>query len=155
MSKSLKRVKATIEKLELDCEVLETGQAKTAQQAADEMSCHVDQIAKSIIMAGDVTGSLYLFITAGGQSVDPCRAATLAGETLGKADATAIRSITGFAIGGVSPLGHLTPITSYLDRTLLQFDHVYAAAGTPHHVFRIDPNALPSAAQAQVADFIR
>jgi prolyl-tRNA editing enzyme YbaK/EbsC (Cys-tRNA(Pro) deacylase) len=77
----------------------------------------------------------------------------LAGAVLDKADATSVRSVTGFAIGGVAPLGHLTPIDAWLDPRLLDFPTVWAAAGTPHHVFPVGPSVLAKAVGATVADF--
>ena len=85
-----------------------------------------------------------LFLTAGGNRVDADKAAALAGEPLGKADAALIRAQTGFAIGGVAPVGHLNPIRAFLDPRLTEFDVVWAAAGTPRHVFPMDPAAARS-----------
>lgn len=154
MSKSLKRVRAALEATNVETEICETALARTAQDAADALGCDVDQIAKSIIFRGESSGEAILFLTAGGNRVDPGKAASLAGEPLGKADAGLVRSQTGFAIGGVSPVGHLSPIRAYLDPRLLSFKEVWAAAGTPHHVFRIDPADLPQICNAQVVDFI-
>jgi prolyl-tRNA editing enzyme YbaK/EbsC (Cys-tRNA(Pro) deacylase) len=99
------------------------------------------------------SGSLDLFLTAGGNQVDPARAADLAGEALHRADAEAVRRITGFAIGGVSPVGHLTPLPIWLDPRLMDFAQVWAAAGTPHHIFPIAPDALLTLTQATLAEF--
>ena len=109
MSKSLKRVRAALEAAGVTAEIRETALARTAQDAAEALGCAVDQIAKSIVLRGETTGEALLFITAGGRQVDLDAAAALAGEPLGKADAALIRAQTGFAIGGVSPVGHLTP----------------------------------------------
>lgn len=94
-----------------------------------------------------------LFLTAGGNRVDPAKAAALVGAPLEKADAAGVRAATGFAIGGVAPLGLLRPIETWLDPRLLDFDVVWAAAGTPNHVFAVAPEALATAATAVVADF--
>lgn len=151
MSKSLARVRAALE--HVSAIVLETGEARTAQMAADELGVEVDQIAKSIIFRGMDNGEAILFITAGGNQVDHAKAAALAGEPLGKADAALIRAQTGFAIGGVSPVGHLNPIRAWLDPRLLEFDVIWAAAGTPRHVFPLDPALLPKICAAQISDF--
>ncbi|WP_372613403.1 YbaK/EbsC family protein [Aquicoccus sp.] len=151
MSKSLKRVRAALEGHA--AEIVEAGEARTAQMAADAVVCHVDQIAKSIIFRGESSGRAVLFITAGGNQVDHVRATALAGEELGKADAALIREQTGFAIGGVAPIGHLNPIRAFLDPRLLDFETVWAAAGTPRHVFSIPPRDLESLSGAQVAAF--
>ncbi len=153
MSKSLKRVRAAIQAAGIPEDIREVGQARTAQEAADSVGCHLDQIAKSIIFRAETSGQAVLFLTAGGNKVCADKATALAGEPLGKADAALIRAQTGFAIGGVAPLGHLNPIRAWLDPRLLQFDLVWAAAGTPRHVFPIDPHSLPGLTGATSADF--
>ena len=102
---------------------------------------------------GTTTGTAVLFITAGGNQVDLSAAAALVGEPLGKADAALIRAQTGFAIGGVSPVGHVTPCRAWFDRRLLDFDEIWAAAGTPHHVFCLAPDKILEISGAQVSDF--
>lgn len=113
----------------------------------------VDQIAKSIIFRGEDSGHVVLFITAGGNRVDPNRASALAGQKLGRADAALIRAETGFAIGGVAPLGHLKPPMAFFDPRLLDFDRVWAAAGTPRHIFAIAPDHLMQISGACPGDF--
>ena len=154
MSKSLKRVKAAIAAAGLETEVLEMAEGtRTAEDAARAAACAVDQIVKSIIFRGEESGHVVLFLTAGGNRVSAEKASMVAGQKLGKADADLIRAETGFAIGGVAPLGHLTPIRSYYDPRLLDFDVVWAAAGTPRHVFAAAPAALLAATGAERADF--
>ena len=154
MSKSLNRVVAALKQVGVETSPLEMkGETKTAQQAADEQSCHLDQIAKSVILRKISDDTCILFITAGGHQVDIARASTIVGEELGKADAALIRKQTGFAIGGVAPLGHLNPITAFMDPRLLEFDVVYGAAGTPRHIFPISPTNLQKISHAQVAVF--
>lgn len=154
MSKSLKRVRAALDAAGLPADIRDVGQARTAQEAADAVGCHLDQIAKSIIFRADSSGEAVLFLTAGGNTVDTAKASACAQEPLGKADATLIRAQTGFAIGGVAPIGHLTPIRAWLDPRLLDFDVVWAAAGTPRHVFPLDPAVLPEISNAQTSDFV-
>lgn len=153
MSKSLKRVRAALEDAGLEPDIRETALARTAQDAAKALGCVVDQIAKSIIFRGERSEAAILFLTAGGNRVDPKKAMALAGEGLGKADAALVRAQTGFAIGGVSPVGHLNPIRAFLDPRLQDFDIVWAAAGTPHHVFSIEPGKLIEITGAQSCDF--
>lgn len=153
MSKSLARVRTALETLGLPADIRDVGQARTAQEAADNVGCHIDQIAKSIIFRAETSGDAVLFLTAGGNRVDSTKASVCAGEPLGKADANLIRAQTGFAIGGVSPIGHLNPIRAWLDPRLLEFDVVWAAAGTPRHVFLLDPAVLPIISSAQISDF--
>jgi prolyl-tRNA editing enzyme YbaK/EbsC (Cys-tRNA(Pro) deacylase) len=154
MSKSLKRVKAALDAAGITTDVMEMdGLTKTAQQAADAAGCDLDQIAKSVIFQGVTSGEAVLFLTAGGNKVDADKASAVAGEPLGKADAALIRKQTGFAIGGVSPIGHLNPIRAFADTRLTDFDVIYAAAGTPRHIFPIGPDDLLRISNAQVADF--
>ena len=154
MSKSLKRVQTALKDAGLSVEIRETDDsARTAEGAAAAVGVAVDQIAKSIIFRGEASGHVVLFLTAGGNRVDPAKATAVAGQTLGKADADLIRAETGFAIGGVAPLGHLSRIEAYLDPRLLEFDTVWAAAGTPRHVFAIAPGDLLRVTGATQADF--
>jgi len=155
MSKSLKRVQSALQAAGLAVEIRETDDsARTAEGAAAAVGCAVDQIAKSIIFRGETTGHVVLFLTAGGNRVDPAKATALAGQSLGKADADLIRAETGFAIGGVAPVGHLRQIEAWLDPRLLDFETVWAAAGTPRHVFAIAPEDLVRITGAKQADFI-
>ncbi|MDI3335819.1 YbaK/EbsC family protein [Defluviimonas aestuarii] len=154
MSKSLKRVRTALDAAGVPAEILEMpGETRTAEQAAAAAGCALDQIAKSIIFRGEVSGHVVLFLTAGGNRVDPAKASIVAGQALGRADADQVRAETGFAIGGVAPLGHLSPITSYFDPRLLEFDRVWGAAGTPRHIFPIEPNTLLQITGATLADF--
>jgi len=154
MSKSLARVKAALLAAGHTPDVLQTGtETRTAAQAAHAADCALDQIVKSILFRGETTGSLRLFLTAGGNQVCPDKASALAGEALGRAEAAQIRAQTGFAIGGVAPVGHLTPLPSYFDPRLLDFAQVWAAAGTPHHIFPIAPQTLLTLTAAHLAPF--
>lgn len=154
MSKSMKRVARALEEAGVETEILELGDCRTAADAAASVGCTIDQIAKSIIFRGETSGEALLFLTAGGNRVDAQKASAVAGEPLGKADAALIRAQTGFAIGGVAPVGHLSPIRAFLDPRLMEFDRIWAAAGTPRHVFGIPPQELPRMTGAQEADFI-
>ncbi len=110
------------------------------------------QIVKSILFAG-IGARLYLFLTPGGRQVDLMAGARLAGEPLVRADPGLVRRVTGFAIGGVAPLDSLTPLGAWADPLLLDFAEIWAAAGTPHHVFALPPRAMVRLAKATVAPF--
>lgn len=153
MSKSMARVTRALLDAGLPADIHALGEARTAAQAAAVAGCALDQIAKSIIFAGQDSGEAVLFLTAGGNQVDSALASAVAGEALGKADAALIRAQTGFAIGGVAPVGHLNPIRAYLDPRLMEFEVIWAAAGTPHHIFPIAPADLHRLTGAQLADF--
>lgn len=149
----MKRVIRALEEAGIPVEITELGAARTAQEAADGVGCELDQIAKSIIFAGVESGEALLFLTAGGNMVDAEKASAVAGEPLAKADAALIRAQTGFAIGGVAPVGHVNPIRAWVDPRLLDFDRIWAAAGTPHHVFGLKSAVLPKISGAEPADF--
>lgn len=113
---------------------------RTAADAAAAIGCGVAQIAKSMIFrAGQ---RVVLVVTSGANRVDAVKVATAVGEPVGRADAAFVRERTGFAIGGVAPIGHLTPPVVLLDEDLFGFDAVWAAAGTPMHVFGTTPARL-------------
>lgn len=153
MSKSLERVKTALAEAGVAVQILQTpASTRTAAEAAAAAGVTLDQIVKSILFAG-VSGRLYLFLTAGGRQVDGGKASALAGEELQRADAAAVRASTGFAIGGVSPLGHLTAPPIWMDPRLLDFAEVWAAAGTPNHIFAIAPATLQSLTRAVVSEF--
>ncbi|MDO5640901.1 MAG: YbaK/EbsC family protein [Paracoccus sp. (in: a-proteobacteria)] len=153
MSKSLARVEAALKNAGLLPDIREMGDTRTAADAAAAVDCEIDQIAKSIIFRGEESGHVLLFLTAGGNRVDGAKAAALAGQALGKADAALIRAETGFAIGGVAPVGHLREIRAFIDPRLMEFARVWAAAGTPRHVFAIAPGDLLRISGAIAADF--
>lgn len=152
MSKSVARVAGALQDAGLTAEIIEPGPSRTAEEAAEACGCALDQIVKSLIFQGE-SGRIYLFLTAGGNRLDPARAAQVAGEALGRADAATVRRETGFAIGGVAPVGHLNPPAIFADPRLLEFGQVFAAAGTPRHVFATEPRALFTACGATIAGF--
>lgn len=154
MSKSLARVIAALDAAEIDATPLEMpDETRTAPQAAAAAGCVLDQIVKSILFKGQESGRLYLFLTAGGNQVDAAKAAALAGEPMGRADANEVRTVTGFAIGGVAPVGHLTPLPVWFDPRLLDFPLIWGAAGTPRHIFPVAPDVLLRITGATVASF--
>jgi len=153
MSKSLKRVRAALEAAGKEIDIRETDCARTAQMAADAVGCDVDQIAKSIVVQNADTSEVVLFLTAGGRQVDPQATKALLGAPLKRADAAVVRKQTGFAIGGVSPVGHLSPIQAFMDTRLTEFEEIWAAAGTPNHVFCLSPKDLEQISGAKVYTF--
>ena len=122
---------------------------RTAQDAADACGCQVGQIVKSLIFRGARSGQAYLLLVSGANRVDEAVAATQIGEPLSRPDAQFVRDATGFAIGGIPPLGHATPIATFMDEALLDYELVWAAAGTPDAVFPIAPGRLAEAVGAK------
>jgi len=153
MSKSLKRVKSALCAADTQIPIIETGAATTALAAAKTLGCDIDQIAKSIIFEGRKSRKLYLFVTAGSKRVNLEQATLLTGERILKAGSEDIRRITGFAIGGVSTVGHLSPITTFFDTNLMLFPIIYAAAGTPYHVFGCKPQLMQSLCRGKLCHF--
>jgi prolyl-tRNA editing enzyme YbaK/EbsC (Cys-tRNA(Pro) deacylase) len=127
---------------------------RTAADAAAAVGCTVAQIAKSIVFRpiGDQAGRAVVIITSGANRVDPAKAAAALGVKLARADADWVRATTGFAIGGVAPIGHITAPVLLLDEDLLALDPIWAAAGTPTNVFQTTPAELRRITGAPVAD---
>ena len=109
--------------------------ARTSAEAARAVGCRVDQIAKSLVFRGAESQRAVLVIASGANRVDERKVAGLIAEPVGRADADFVRARTGFAIGGVAPIGLPAPIPMVLDVSLKRFPAVYAAAGHPHCVF--------------------
>ncbi len=115
---------------------------RTAADAASTLGCSVAQIAKSILFRVAEGDTAVLVIASGANRVDEAALARLLGQPVQKADAAFVRERTGFAIGGVPPVGHDRPITTFIDEDLLGFEEVWAAAGTPFAVVRLRAAAL-------------
>lgn len=115
---------------------------RTAVEAAEAVGCQLAQIAKSLIFRGAESGTAFLIIASGAHRVDENKMARLIGEKLRKPDAEFVRTKTGFAIGGVPPLAHAEPLTTYLDETLWHHERIWAAAGHPYALFPLTPNEL-------------
>lgn len=128
--------------------------ARTAQQAADALGVSVGQIAKSIVFRRKLDEAAVLVVTSGDQRVDEKKVEALVcgGKRLGRADAAFVKASTSFSIGGVAPLAHATPVVVLIDQSLFRFDEVWAAAGHPHAVFRLSPQALQRLTDAPVVD---
>lgn len=123
---------------------------RTAEDAANSIGCSVAQIVKSLIFRGRESGSAILVLASGPNRVDPSLLAMEAGEPVGQADADFVRAETGFAIGGVAPVGHIRSLGTYMDQGLLKHDVVWAAAGKPNAVFAIDPKVLQTITNARI-----
>lgn len=129
--------------------------ARTAQQAADVLGVALGQIAKSIVFRRKGDDAAVLVVTSGDLRVDEKKVQALVctdGGKLGRADANFVKGRTGFSIGGVSPLAHLTPPVTLIDEQLFRFTDIWAAAGHPHAVFLLTPQALQLLTAAPVCD---
>ena len=125
---------------------------RTAEEAAAACGCAPGAIVKSLIFQGRTSGRAYLFLVSGKNRLSEKKAAAATGEPVVRPDARFVRTVTGFAIGGIPPIGHLTPLVPFIDEDLLHFETVWAAAGTPNAVFPIDPRALLAATGGVAAD---
>lgn len=136
-----------------DFEVLEfTESTRTAEEAAAAIGCTVAQIGKSLIFRTTETSRPVLVVASGINRVDEKKVAQAIGEKITRADADFVRAKTGYAIGGVPPVGHLSPPIVLLDEDLLNFDSIWAAAGTPNAVFRLTPAQLLHLTRGKFAD---
>jgi len=143
---SAQRVQDALDALGIDSRVIELPvAARTSQQAADALGIEVGRIAKSLVFRASRSSRAVLVIAAGDRRVDETRVAAALGEPIERATPEFVRQHTGFAIGGVAPLGHPAPLSTFVDASLRRFDTVWAAGGTPHCVFPIAPDALLAA----------
>jgi prolyl-tRNA editing enzyme YbaK/EbsC (Cys-tRNA(Pro) deacylase) len=153
LSATAQKVQDLLTSLGFTCEVIEFQEStRTAQEAADRAGCTLGQITKSLIFKGRTTGKPILVLTSGANRVDEKRISAYAGEPIGRADADFVRAVTGFAIGGVPPLGHAQKMETYLDQDLMQFKTIWAAAGTPNAIFELTPGDLQKMSGAKVVE---
>jgi len=140
LSSSTSRVQEALTAAGLEARVVELPQStRTAADAAKAIGCQVGQIAKSLVFRASESGSAVLVIASGTNRVNETTIAAAIGEPIGKADADFVRARSGYAIGGVPPVGHATPMRTFIDEDLLRFDRIWAAAGTPNAVFELSP----------------
>ena len=153
LSSSAQRVQAALAAHGIGLQVVEMpASTRSATEAAAAVGCDVAQIAKSLIFRSKQSDRPVLVVVCGVNRVDEGKVAALIGEAIGKADADFVRARTGFAIGGVPPIGHTEALTTLIDADLLAFDAIWAAAGTPNAVFRLHPSELLAITGGQVAD---
>ena len=122
---------------------------RTAQEAAAACGCAVGQIVKSLVFKGRKSGKPYLLLVSGDNRVDQKGVAGQIGESLDRPDADFVRDLTGFAIGGIPPLGHDTPLATFMDEDLFRHAQVWAAAGSPNSIFQTTPVELEKASGAK------
>jgi prolyl-tRNA editing enzyme YbaK/EbsC (Cys-tRNA(Pro) deacylase) len=135
---SAQKIQNILRGLGFNYKVIEyTESTRTAQEAADRVGCKLGQIIKSLIFKGKTSDKGILVLTSGSNRVDEIMISRYAGEAIGRADPEFVRSTTGFAIGGVPPIGHTQSLETYIDEDLLQYGDVWAAAGTPNAVFQL------------------
>lgn len=148
---SMERVANDAARLGLQIELRVMDQStRTAEDAARACGCAVGQIVKSLVFENADTGALVLLLVSGDHNADLDFIAERYGLSLKRCDGRRVRDETGFAIGGVAPIGHTAPVATYMDESLLGYATVWAAAGRPDSVFSVDPKALAQAIKPQV-----
>ncbi len=143
LSPSVERVRAALARAGMRADIVELpGAARTAQAAAAYLGCGVGQIANSLVFRAMASGAPLLVLSSGAKRVDTARLEAIVGEPVGKADAAFVREHTGFAIGGVPPVGHAVAPRTYVETSLAAHREIWAAAGHPHTVFRLSYDEL-------------
>lgn len=150
-SSSVQKVQDELKRLGFSNEVVELqATTRTSAEAAQAVGCRVEQIAKSIVFRARKTDQPVLVIASGPNRVNEKKIGELISGPLGKADADYVRQTTGFVIGGVPPVGHLEKLEVFIDEDLLQYEEIWAAAGSPHAVFRLTPSDLVKMTEGRV-----
>ena len=151
LSTSAQKVQAALRQLGLTFQVIELPETtRSAAEAAQAIGCGVEQIAKSLVFKSRQTHRPVLVIASGPNRVNEKRIGEWLGESIEKADADFVRQKTGFAIGGVPPVGHVEKPDVFIDEDLLAYEEIWAAAGTPHAVFRLLPADLVTITHGRV-----
>src|SRR5688572_560934 len=151
LSTSAQKIQDLLNSLGYSYTVIEHAEStRTAQEAADRAGCELGQIVKSMIFKGKDSGKPILVLTSGANRVDEKRISEYAGEAIGRADPDFVRAVTGFAIGGVPPIGHLQKVETYLDEDFLQYETIWAAAGNPNAIFELPTETLQKITGAKV-----
>lgn len=149
---AIQRVRQALEEKGSACNILELSESTgTAEEAAITIGCAVSEIAKSLVFQATESGEPVLIITSGINRVDTGKVSKLLGEPIVKANADYIRKETGFVIGGIPPVGHPRSIKTFIDEDLLNYETIWAAAGTPFSVFSIKADSLEELTGGTVA----
>lgn len=152
LSSSAQKIQDQLKSLGFDYTVIEHAEStRTAQEAADRAGCELGQIVKSLIFKGKESGKPILVLTSGANRVDEKRISEYAGEPISRADADFVRTVTGFAIGGVPPVGHFQKMETYIDEDFLQYPTIWAAAGTPNAIFELKTPDLQAMTNGTIA----
>ena len=152
LSPSAQKIQNLLNSLGYDYTVIEHAEStRTAQEAADRAGCQLGQIVKSLIFRGKTSGKPILVLTSGSNRVDEKSISGYAGETISRADADFVRTVTGFAIGGVPPIGHAEKMETYLDEDFLSYQTIWAAAGTPNAIFELKTDDLQKMTDGKIA----
>ncbi len=151
LGKSASKIQEELNKYGLELKVV-TMQAstRTCVEAANTIGCEVGQIVKSMIFRGKTSGMPVLIVASGNNRINEKKMKEYLGEAISRPDADFVQAMTGFAIGGIPPIGHTNKITCFIDEDLFAYKEVWAAAGTPFDVFRLTPDQLSTITQGQI-----
>jgi len=153
LSPTAQKIQTLLNSLGYNYAVVEHAEStRTAQEAADRAGCELGQIVKSLIFRGKTSGKPILVLTSGANRVDEKRISGYAGESIGRADADFVRAVTGFAIGGVPPIGHVEKMETYIDEDFLAYQTVWAAAGTPNAIFELRTEDLQKMTEGKILE---
>jgi prolyl-tRNA editing enzyme YbaK/EbsC (Cys-tRNA(Pro) deacylase) len=151
LPRSARRVRDALLALELPADIHRlTDSTRTAPEAAAAVGCELGAIVKSLVFRGTDTHTPVLALVSGDNRADETKLEASIGERVERPDAAYVREVTGYAIGGIPPVGHPAPVRTVLDEDLFRFDTVWAAAGHPHAVFPIAPDTLAAATGAAI-----
>ena len=151
LSSTAQKIQNLLNELGYNYTVIEHAEStRTAQEAADQAGCELGQIVKSLIFRGKTSGKPILVLTSGPNRVNEKLISEYAGESIGKADADFVRAVTGYAIGGIPPFGHVEPMETYLDEDFLKYTTIWAAAGTPKAIFELKTEDLQKMTNGKV-----
>ena len=151
LSASARKVQKILQAHGLDCQVVELPDStRSARDAAAAIGCSVEQIVKSLVFRGCHSQRPVLVVASGPNRVNEQTIAALFDEPIAKSDAAFVRAKTGFVIGGVPPAGHSEQLPTFIDEDLLQYNEIWAAAGTPNAVFKLTPEDLQLLTQGRV-----
>ncbi|MEA4890080.1 MAG: YbaK/EbsC family protein [Clostridiaceae bacterium] len=143
LSKNAEKIQAILNRSGYGMQVVEMADStRTAQEAADAIGCAIGQIAKSLVFKGKTSQKPVMVVASGSNRVNEKIVKELIGEKPEKADAEYVLEQTGYVIGGIPPVGHKKEITVLIDEDLMQYSEIWAAAGTPHAVFKLTPQIL-------------
>ncbi|QDR83106.1 YbaK/EbsC family protein [Sporomusa termitida] len=153
LGKSAARIQTELNKYGLELKVVTMQDStRTCIEAANTIGCEVGQIVKSMIFRGKTSGQPVLIVASGNNRINEKKMKEYLGETVSRPDANYVQEITGFAIGGIPPVGHVNQLTCFIDADLFHYSEVWAAAGTPFDVFCLTPQQLLTITQGKVID---
>lgn len=151
LGKSAAKIQDELNKHGLELKVITMNTStRTCVEAANTIGCEVGQIAKSMVFRGKSTGMPVLIVASGNNRINEKKMKEHLGESVSRPDAAFVQTVTGFAIGGIPPIGHDNKLTCFIDEDLFEYQEIWAAAGTPFDVFRLTPDQLAAITEGKI-----